>query len=63
MPNPRNKHSKRRTRARRTHYTAAIPTVAKCAVTGEAHIFHHAYQDDEGNTRYRGKILVKAKEE
>jgi large subunit ribosomal protein L32 len=63
MPNPRNKHSKRRTRARRTHDNVGLPAIAKCKATGEAHIFHHAYYDDEGNMRYRGQVLVKAKEE
>ncbi len=63
MPNPRNKHSKRRTRARRTHDKVAVPQIAKCPTTGEAHIYHHAYYDDEGNMLYRGKVLVKAKEE
>lgn len=63
MPNPRNKHSKRRTRARRTHHKVEMPTVSKCQTTGEAHIMHHAYYDDEGNMRYKGKILVKTKEE
>lgn len=63
MPNPRNKHSKRRTRARRTHYKTGVPQIATCQTTGEAHIYHHSYQDDEGNTRYKGKILIKAKEE
>ncbi|GIV32293.1 MAG: 50S ribosomal protein L32 [Saprospiraceae bacterium] len=63
MPNPRNKHSKRRTRARRTHYKLTPPQLARDPQTGEMHIYHHAYYDDEGNLRYRGKILVKAKEE
>jgi large subunit ribosomal protein L32 len=39
------------------------PNVSKCAVTGEAHLFHRAYYDDEGNLRYRGKVLVKSEEE
>lgn len=63
MPNPRNKHSKQRTRTRRAHHRAAMPTLAKCQATGETHMFHHAYTDSEGNMRYKGKILVKAKEE
>jgi large subunit ribosomal protein L32 len=63
MPNPRNKHSKQRTRTRRAHYKVATPTVAKCKTTGESHIYHHAYYDSEGNMRYRGKILVKSQEE
>jgi large subunit ribosomal protein L32 len=40
-----------------------MPQIAKCQSTGEAHIYHHAYYDDEGNMRYRGKVLVKAKTE
>jgi large subunit ribosomal protein L32 len=63
MPNPRNKHSKQRTRTRRAHHRAAMPTIAKCQVTGENHVYHHAYYDDEGNMRYKGKVLVKAKED
>jgi large subunit ribosomal protein L32 len=63
MPNPRNKHSKRRTRARRTHDHIATPQIAKCQATGESHVYHHAYYDDEGNMRYRGKVLVKAQED
>ena len=60
MANPRTRTSKRRKRARRTHYKAPIPNVVKCQVTGEPHLFHRAYFDDEGNMRYRGRILVKA---
>lgn len=63
MAHPKTRQSKRRTRARRTHYKAAVPQVAKCAVTGEPHLYHRAYFDDEGNMRYKGKILVKAEEE
>jgi large subunit ribosomal protein L32 len=61
MPNPRNKHSKQRTRTRRAHHRAAVPQIAKCQATGEAHVYHHAYYDEEGNMRYRGKVLVKSK--
>lgn len=63
MANPRTRTSKRRKRARRTHYKAAVPNVATCAVTGESHLMHRAYYDDEGNMRYRGRILVKSDEE
>ncbi len=63
MPNPRNKHSKQRTRTRRAHDRAAMPTIAKCQATGETHVFHHAYRDDEGNLRYKGRVLVKSKED
>ena len=40
-----------------------MPTIAKCQATGETHIFHHAYTDSEGNMRYKGKVLVKSKED
>ncbi|MEZ4935861.1 MAG: 50S ribosomal protein L32 [Saprospiraceae bacterium] len=63
MANPRTRTSKRRKRARRTHYKATAPNVATCSVTGEAHMMHRAYYDDEGNMRYRGRVLVKAEVE
>ena len=63
MANPRTRTSKRRKRARRTHYKATAPNIAKCSVTGEAHLLHHAYYDDEGNMRYRGRVLVKVEED
>ena len=63
MAHPKSRSSKRRSRARRTHVKITAPNVSKCSVTGEAHMFHRAYHDDEGNLRYRGKILVKAAEE
>ncbi len=60
MPNPRTRHSKRRTRARRTHDHAAMPQLAICKTTGEAHVFHHAYWH-EGNMYYKGKMVLKGK--
>lgn len=63
MAHPKSRSSKRRSRARRTHVKITPPNVSKCAVTGEAHLFHRAYYDEEGNLRYRGKVLVKAEEE
>lgn len=63
MANPRTRTSKRRKRARRTHYKAAVPNVVTCKVTGEAHLMHQAYYDDDGNMRYKGRILVKSEEE
>ncbi|GAB4248412.1 MAG: 50S ribosomal protein L32 [Saprospiraceae bacterium] len=62
MPNPKTRHSKRRTRARRTHYKAPVPQLARDPQTNETHIYHHAYYDAEGNLRYRGKVLVKTDE-
>ena len=62
MAHPKSRISKQRKRKRRTHYKAAVPKVATCKVTGESHLMHRAYQDDEGNTYYRGKLLIKAPE-
>jgi large subunit ribosomal protein L32 len=60
MPNPKWRHSKRRKRARRTHYKTEVPQIATCKTTGEPHLLHHAYKVD-GNLYYRGQILVPAK--
>ncbi len=60
MPNPRTRHSKRRTRARRTHYKAELPTLATCKTTGEVHRFHTAYKH-EGSLFYKGKMIVQGK--
>ncbi|HCR53275.1 MAG TPA: 50S ribosomal protein L32 [Cytophagales bacterium] len=62
MPNPKRKWSKTRTRTRRTHYKASLPTLAKCPTTGTVHRFHRAYLVD-GNLYYRGKLVVEAKQE
>ncbi len=63
MAHPKSKTSKQRKRKRRTHYKASAPQIAVCKKTGEKHIYHHAYSDDEGNLYYRGKLLVKAEVE
>ena len=60
MAHPKSRISKQRKRKRRTHYKATAPNVAKCKVTGESHLFHRAYTDIDGNTYYRGKLLIKA---
>jgi large subunit ribosomal protein L32 len=60
MPNPRTRHSKRRKRARRTHYKAELPTLATCKTTGEVHRFHRAYTH-EGSLFYNGKMVVQGK--
>jgi large subunit ribosomal protein L32 len=57
MPNPKWRHSKRRKRARRTHYKAPLPTLSTCPTTGEVHLRHHAYLSG-GNLYYRGNLLV-----
>ncbi|HOY05039.1 MAG TPA: 50S ribosomal protein L32 [Saprospiraceae bacterium] len=57
MPNPKWRHSKRRKRARRTHYKTEAPQVATCKTTGEKHLLHHAYTF-EGDLYYRGQVLI-----
>ena len=63
MAHPKSKISKQRKRKRRTHYKATAPTVAIDKTTGESHLYHRAYEDEEGNLRYRGKIVIPAIEE
>ncbi len=58
MAHPKRKQSKTRRDKRRTHYKATAPTVAICKETGEAHKYHRAYYDAEGNLYYRGKLVV-----
>ena len=62
MAHPKSRISKQRKRKRRTHVKAAVPQVVTCTVTGERHLMHRAYNDEDGNTYYRGKILIKAPE-
>lgn len=62
MAHPKSKISKQRKRKRRTHYKADTPQIATCKTTGESHIYHRSYTDAEGNTLYRGKMLIKAPE-
>ncbi len=63
MAHPKHRVSKQRKRKRRTHQKAAVPQLAVCKKTGETHVYHHAYFDDEGNMYYRGHLLVKAVED
>ena len=63
MAHPKSRISKQRKRKRRTHKKAPIPHVATCAVTGEKHLRHQAYYDDEGNMYYRGRVLIPVEDE
>ena len=63
MAHPKSRISKQRKRKRRTHKVASVPNVATCPTTGEKHLFHRAYYDDEGNMYYRGKLLIKVDDE
>jgi large subunit ribosomal protein L32 len=60
MAHPKHRISKQRKRKRRTHKKLETPNVNVCQVTGEAFLFHRAYEH-EGALYYRGKVLVEAK--
>jgi large subunit ribosomal protein L32 len=62
MAHPKSRISKQRKRKRRTHYKAEAPSVVTCKATGERHLMHRSYSDVEGNTFYRGKLVIKAPE-
>jgi large subunit ribosomal protein L32 len=52
MPNPRNKHSKARTRTRRAHDFETIPALALCNNCGAPHLYHRVCTQCG---QYRGK--------
>ena len=62
MAHPKSRISKMRKRKRRTHKKAAVPQIAKCPTTDEAHIYHRAYWLD-GNMYYKGQVVIKADED
>ncbi len=57
MPNPKRRLSTSRSRKRRTHYKAELPTLAVCSATGETHLYHRAHWH-EGKLYYKGKIVM-----
>ena len=63
MAHPKSKISKQRKRKRRTHYKATEPQISTCKKTGEKHQMHRTYEDLDGNTYYRGKLLIKVDED
>jgi len=54
MPNPKNKHSKARTRTRRAHDKAVMPTVVNCPNCGAPHLYHRVCAECGS---YRGKTV------
>lgn len=60
MAHPKRKISKTRRDKRRTHYKAAKPNVHVCKETGQPHLWHRAYYDEEGNLYYKGKLAISA---
>lgn len=61
MAHPKSRVSKQRKRKRRTHLHAAMPHIAICKTTGEAHMYHRAYWH-EGAMYYRGQVVIPAAE-
>lgn len=57
MAHPKHKISKTRRDKRRTHDALTAKTVAVCAVTGEAHLWHRAYWH-ENKLYYKGKVMM-----
>ena len=57
MAHPKRRQSTTRRDKRRTHYKAVAPTIAVCAVTGEAHLYHRTYWH-EGKLYYKGKVVM-----
>ena len=62
MAHPKSRISKQRKGKRRTHKKATIPQIAVCGKTGEAHLYHRAYEQ-EGDLYYKGKVLVQGNTE
>jgi large subunit ribosomal protein L32 len=57
MAHPKRRHSKTRSRKRRTHYKDDVPHVVTCQTTGQPHLTHHAHWH-EGKLYYRGKVVI-----
>jgi large subunit ribosomal protein L32 len=57
MPNPKHRHSKSRRDKRRTHWKAAVPTLATDPTTGQSHLMHRAHWY-EGKLYYKGKVVM-----
>ncbi|MDQ3073710.1 MAG: 50S ribosomal protein L32 [Bacteroidota bacterium] len=57
MPNPKRRHSRTRTKKRRTHDTATLPTISIDPTTGQPHLYHRAHWH-EGKLYYKGKVVI-----
>ncbi|HET7819024.1 MAG TPA: 50S ribosomal protein L32 [Bacteroidia bacterium] len=55
MPNPKRRHSKSRSRKRRTHYKASVPTLTNCSNCGAPILMHRVCQECG---YYRGKQVI-----
>lgn len=57
MPNPKRRHSQQRSKKRRTHYKATVPTFSTDPTTGESHLRHRAHWV-EGKLYYKGRVVM-----
>lgn len=57
MPNPKRRHSKTRSRKRRTHDKVTAPTLAVCPTTGQYHRSHRAHWHED-KLYYRGRVVI-----
>ncbi|HEY6162187.1 MAG TPA: 50S ribosomal protein L32 [Bacteroidia bacterium] len=55
MPNPKRRHSKARSRKRRTHYKATAPTLGSCSNCGAPVLLHRVCGECG---YYRGKQAI-----
>ncbi|KXK36554.1 MAG: 50S ribosomal protein L32 [Saprospiraceae bacterium] len=61
MAHPKSRVSKAKKNKRRNHHKAAMPQLATCKTTGEAHLMHRAYWH-EGSMYYKGQVVIQAKD-
>jgi len=59
MPNPKRRHSKRRTRTRRAHDHLKRPALATCPDTGMATLSHRV---SPHTGKYKGREVVEVEE-
>ncbi|BAM99422.1 50S ribosomal protein L32 [Blattabacterium cuenoti] len=57
MAHPKRRQSKSRRDKRRSHLKIKQPLLAKCTLTNQKHLYHHAYWY-ENKLYYRGKIVL-----
>ncbi|BAR91879.1 50S ribosomal protein L32 [Blattabacterium cuenoti] len=57
MAHPKRRQSKSRRDKRRSHLKIKKPLLAKCTLTNQKHLYHHAYWY-ENKLYYRGKIVL-----
>lgn len=59
MAHPKRKVSKQRQRKRRTHYKADTQQLSQCKTTGEFHLSHRAYwNEDKTKLYWKGQVVI-----